>query len=284
MSLLLTLDYFRCQQIIKFHSASFYQAFSRLKDLQRRRGVYAVYAYCRYVDDLIDEKENLPKLLAYKSELDSFIKGHKVKGFRWRTLADTRQYYYKSEKDFVPFYEMIEGQEFDAFPVKIQTKNQLIQYCDLVASSVGKMLIPILAPNEKKDLIPFANALGRAFQITNILRDVGEDYRRNRIYLPEEVMQKFGYTIEDLANYRITPAFKLVWEHLANIAETYYQEAEPWIEHFPLDAQFPLRAGLVIYREILTVIRKANYSVMHTKHFVKDSDKIKLLSTLKGNR
>ncbi len=282
MNLLLGLDYYRCEQVIKKNSASFYQAFSQVKDQQRRQGIFAIYAFCRYVDDLIDEKHDLQGLNRYKSELDELVKGNKVHGFRWRALAHTTKIFYESEQAFSPLYEMIEGQEFDAHPVRIETMKQLIQYCDLVASSVGKMLLPILAPKSKVNLIPFALALGRAFQLTNILRDIGEDYRRDRIYLPKSLMEKYGYHPQDLAKQTINDAFIKLWEDLAKHAEAYYQEAETYLPSFPQDTKLPLYAALVIYRQLLTVIREQKYTVMSTKHFVKDKEKIALLKEIKS--
>ncbi len=281
MTLTVAWSYHRCKQVIKKHSASFFAAFSKINNPKRRHGIYAVYAYCRYVDDLIDEQKDLPKLLAYKSELDDFVKGFKTRGFRWRALADTRRHFYHQETDFQPFYEMIEGQEFDANDVRMQTLPQLLQYCDLVASSVGKMLLPILAPTAKMDLTPFANALGRAFQLTNILRDIGEDYRLDRIYLPESLMREFKYSMVDLSTQTINSEFIQLWEHLAKIAEAYYQEAKTYLKDFPEDTRVPLLASLLIYREILTVIRQNQYQVMTTKHYVSKRDKIAILETIK---
>jgi phytoene/squalene synthetase len=281
MTLTVAWSYHRCKHVIKKHSASFFTAFSKIRDPKRRHGIYAVYAYCRYVDDLIDEHQDLPKLLAYKSELDDFVKGYQPRGFRWRALADTRRHFYHQESDFRPFYEMIEGQEFDAKDVRIQTVPQLLQYCDLVASSVGKMLLPILAPHAKIDLTPFANALGRAFQLTNILRDIGEDFRLDRVYLPASLMNEFGYDMDTLRNQTITPEFIALWEHLAKIAESYYQEAKTYLKYFPKDTRLPLLASLMIYRQILTVIRQNHYQVMTTKHYVSLRDKMALLETTK---
>lgn len=280
MTLQLSLDYYRCQRVIQKHSASFFKAFSQLKDARRKRGIFAVYAFCRHVDDLIDEEHDVQGLHAYKSELDDFVKGQKIKGFRWRALHDTRQQFFPDDQALTPFYQMIEGQEFDAHPVRISTIDQLLHYCDLVASSVGHMLLPILAPASKHDLSPFATALGRAFQLTNILRDVGEDYRRDRVYLPSELLTKHGYTIDDLSQATINPAFKTLWEVLAQLAEQYYQAALKLLPQFPKDTQFPLHGALVIYRGILDVIRQHDYTVMDTKHFVKDRDKKAMLQSI----
>lgn len=282
MGLRLQYAHWRCEQVIKKHSATFYRAFSNIQDKHRRQGIFAVYAFCRHVDDLIDEQHDIKGLQSYKSELDDFVKGYQKKGFRWRALADTRDRFYPDERYFAPFYEMIEGQELDAHPVRIESMEQLLKYADLVASSVGKMLLPMLAPDSKKDLKPFAVSLGRAFQLTNILRDIGEDYRRDRIYLPSLMMKKYGYSIEDLKSQRVNRSFINVWEDIAKIAETNYQDAQTWIEFFPSDVRFSLQASLVLYREILNVIRREHYQVMNQKQFVTQEEKLKILNTLKS--
>ena len=282
MNLALQFAHWRCEQVIKKHSATFYRAFSSIQDKHRRQGIFAVYAFCRYVDDLIDVKHDLHGLQTYKSELDAFVKGYHKKGFRWLALADTRDHFYPDEHYFIPFYEMIEGQEFDAHPVRIETMDQLLKYADLVASSVGKMLLPMLAPKPAQDLTPFAVALGRAFQLTNILRDIGEDYRRDRVYLPNFLMKKHGYGIADLKAQTINAPFIGLWEEIAKLAETYYQEAQSWIEFFPKDVRFSLQASLILYREILNVIRRKQYQVMNQKLFVTQEEKIQLIQSLKS--
>ena len=281
MSLRLDLDYFLTEQIIKKNSASFYAAFSKISDKHRRRGVFSVYAYCRYVDDLIDEKNDLDQLLAYKSKLDDFVKGYPVGGFRWRTLKDTATRFYPVDYDYQAYYEMIEGQEFDAHPVRMETIDQLLQYCDLVASSVGKMLLPILAPKATVDLKPFAIALGRAFQLTNILRDIGEDYRRDRVYLPKSLMNAHHYSLSDLKQSLVNESFIAMWKELASLAERYYQQALPMLVHFPEDTRWPLKGALLVYRAILEVIRHQQYTVMKKKHFVPDDQKMAILKQLK---
>jgi phytoene synthase len=281
MNLGLDFDYFLAKQIIKKNSASFYSAFSKIKDKHRRRGIFAIYAYCRHVDDLIDEKHDLPQLLAYKSKLDNFVKGYPLRGFRWRTLKDTASRFYPHDYDYKPYYEMIEGQEFDAHPVRIDTLDQLLHYCDLVAGSVGKMLLPLLAPKVTMDLNPFAIALGRAFQLTNILRDIGEDYRRDRVYIPKSFMIAHHYSLSDLHHSLINDSFIAMWEELASFAEKNYQQALPMLVHFPDDTKWPLKGALLVYRAILKVIRQEQYTVMKKKHFVRDDEKISILSHLK---
>ena len=281
MNLRLDLDYFLTEQIIKKNSASFYAAFSRLQDKHRRRGIFSVYAFCRYVDDLIDEKKDLNQLLAYKSQLDDFVKGQPVKGFRWRTLKDTARRFYPVDYDYQPYYEMIEGQEFDSHPVRMETLDQLLHYCDLVAGSVGKMLLPLLAPKATMNLTPFAIALGRAFQLTNILRDIGEDHRIDRVYLPKSLMNAHRYSLSDLNQLTINDSFISLWEDLAGLAERYYQQALPMLIHFPQDSRWPLKGALLVYRAILDVVRKNQYTVMKKKHFVSHDEKLAILRKLK---
>jgi phytoene/squalene synthetase len=278
-NLLLQFDYLRCEGVIKKHSKSFYRAFSQIKDPHRRRGIFSVYTYCRYVDDLIDVHHDFTGLMHYKNQLDLFTKGITSSSYRWKTLRDTINRFYPIDYDFKPFYQMIEGQEYDSNPIRISTVNQLLIYCDLVASSVGLMLLPILAPN-KPELSPFATALGRAFQLTNILRDIGEDYRNNRIYLPSELMIQFDYSEDDLKAQRINDSFILMFEHLATIAEGYYQEAIQLLSLFDDEVRFPLTASLFIYREILPTIRHHQYQVMNQKQFVTDSEKNRIIKKI----
>jgi phytoene synthase len=284
MNILLNFDYFLTEQIIKKNSASFYAAFSKIKDKHRRRGIFSVYAFCRYVDDLIDEKKDLNQLLAYKSKLDDFVKGRSLGGFRWRTLKDTAKRFYPDNYDYQPYYQMIEGQEFDSHPVRMETLDQLLHYCDLVAGSVGKMLLPLLAPKATVNLQPFAIALGRAFQLTNILRDIGEDYRRDRVYIPKSLLTAHHYSLSDLNQSTINSSFISLWEEIATLAEKYYQEALPMLIHFPEDSRWPLKGALLVYRAILAVVRKKKYTVMKIKHYVPDDEKMTIIRQLKKNR
>jgi phytoene synthase len=95
-------------------------------------------------------------------------------------------------------------------------------------------------------------------------------------------MKKHGYSIEDLQSQRVNPSFINVWEDIANVAETNYQDAQSWIDFFPNDIRFSLQASLVLYREILNVIRREHYQVMKQKLFVTQEEKMKLLQTLKS--
>ncbi len=284
MNLSLYIDYLRAEALIKKHSKTFYRAFSSLKDTRQRRGIYAVYAYCRLVDDAIDIDKDLKKLHVYKSNLDMLVKGEKARGFLWNVLMDTTTTFQYEERDFKPFYELIEGQEFDAAPVSIQTHDQLLHYCDLVASSVGRMLMPVLVNDPNKDHDQFAEDLGRAFQITNICRDVGEDQQRDRIYLPKALMEEHGYTRDQLWQQTNNDAFKSILMSLHKDARALYAKAEKQLQIFPLSVRFPLHASLVLYRAILDVIEAHHFDVFSTKHFVPLTTKKHLIQTILSSK
>jgi phytoene/squalene synthetase len=282
MLLIPTIDAWRCEAIIKKHSATFYQAFSTIRSRQRREGIFAVYAFCRYVDDIIDEEHDIQKLKLAEKKLKRFVSNREANDFRFRALKRTSNLFYSKSYDFQPYFDMIQGQQYDSNPVLVKNYEELEQYCDWVASSVGMMLLPILAPQQEVTLKPFALALGRAFQITNILRDVGEDFRRDRIYLPAQLLREFNVNLSEVIEEKITPTFIQLWEFLAGKAERYYEQALKQIKVFPRDTQFPLAAALFFYREILNACRQSNYQVIHQKNYVKQEQKITLLKQVKS--
>lgn len=275
------IDAWRCQRIIQRHSTTFYKAFSTIKNNQRKQGIFAVYAFCRHVDDVIDVQKNVHQLNQVERQLQKFVKSGVTKDFRFRALKKTAQIFYSSSYDYQPFFDMIKGQRFDSEPVVIKTVNELETYCDLVASSVGFMLLPILAPGQEKALESFAYSLGRAFQITNILRDVGEDFKRHRIYLPATLLTQFDVNLSSVIEGPISSSFIQLWEHLASKAEQYYTTALTQIKLFPRDTQFPLAAALFFYRDILNACRSAHYQVIHQKNFVSLERKKVLLNDIK---
>lgn len=276
------LDDWRCKLIIQKHSATFYKAFSTLKDPSRKKGIFAVYAFCRHVDDVIDVEQNVNKLNQIEKKLQNFVKRGEANDFRFRSLKRTAQLFYKETYSYQPYFDMIEGQRFDSEPVVINTYNELEQYCDLVASSVGFMLLPILAPKQETSLQTFAFSLGRAFQITNILRDVGEDFKRNRIYLPAELLRQYNVNLSTVIEDKMTQSFIQLWEYLASKAESYYTQALSQIKQFPRDTQFPLAAALFFYRDILNACRKASYQVIHQKNYVSNEQKKFLLKEIRS--
>ena len=266
-----------CEEIIKKNSFTFYKAFSKIKNKQKRDAIYAVYAFCRYADDLVDEEQNKEALIDLEDELTLFKNGYKINHFRWRALRYTTKPFYGPSYDYKPFYDMIEGQKRDLNHMGYDTLEELLKYCYLVAGTVGLMLVPILSRKNSKELEKFAIDLGYAMQITNILRDVGEDYRNHRIYLPKDMLKNANYSIDDLAHDIINNEFKNLFEELAKIAEDNFDLALSKINLFPDDSRLPLALSIILYREILNSCRENGYDVFTKKNFVSDERKNQLI-------
>ncbi|WP_025724975.1 phytoene/squalene synthase family protein [Acholeplasma granularum] len=270
-----------CEQIIKDNSKTFYKAFSTLKSKADRYAIYAIYAYCRVVDDSIDEYKDLDLLKSYERKLSALKNGNIPDDFIFRSLNEVIKTYYPIKYDFKPYYELIIGQEMDYRFTQPNTLNELLDYCYKVAGVVGEMLGYILA--EKKDVDKInrvAINLGEAMQITNILRDIGEDKKRNRIYLPKDVMNKFNYSKDDLYNEVVNENFINTVEYLALYAHDKYQSAIDQIDLFKVDARKPLLLASKFYEAILDSIRMNNYQVFSIRSIVSDETKKEIIKTL----
>ncbi len=274
----LTKAYHHCESIIKEHSKTFYKAFMLLPK-EKKQAVWAVYAFCRQVDDIVDEGGN-PKeeLYAFKQSFDAFLQGHlPSEEPMWLALQDVFQKY---EMDVEAFHDMITGQEMDLYKKLYYTEEEVLHYSYYVASTVGLMLLPILAPNNKDALRQDAIALGQAMQITNILRDIGEDLERERIYIPIEKLEQAGYSVADLKMHIVNNKFISVWEDMALKAEKLYEQAMSSIDLYPLHSRTPVKGAAYLYRAILGSIRKKGYSVFKTKHFVSNEEKREIISQI----
>ncbi len=270
--------YSYCERIIADNSKSFYKAFSLLpKD--KRKAVWAVYAFCRRVDDIVDEgSQPETELRAFQREFDEFLSGSvRWNDPMWRALEDVFESY---DMDATAFYGLIKGQEMDLTIHRYRTLDELIDYSYHVASTVGLMLLPILAPGRTAQLKEGAISLGYAMQITNILRDIGEDFSMGRIYLPEEIMRKYGLAEEALENGIVSESFIQVWEELAETAEFHYGRAFETIGDYPLSSRLPVKGAALVYREILVTIRSKEYTVFNQKHYVTEDSKQSILACL----
>lgn len=267
-----------CEEMIKKNSLTFYKAFSKMNDQRKKEAVYAVYAFCRYADDLIDENHDLEGLMQLKMDLDRYVQGRTPDQFFFRALKNTTKDFYPKRYDYSPFYDMIKGQEMDADFKEIKTEEELLHYCYYVAGSVGLMLTPILSKQHKL-LNEFAVTLGYAMQITNILRDIGEDYQKERIYLPTDLLEQANYSVDQLSHGMINSEFINMFEYLAKKAENYYKRALADLYLFEKDVKVPLGLSIILYREIIQVCRDNQYDVFSKKNFVTDERKEELIKT-----
>lgn len=267
-------DFNQCEAIIKENSKTFYKAFSMLKSKMDRQAIYAIYAYCRIIDDAIDEYKDILLLESYQKKLESLIKKEPQSDFVFRALAYVVENYYPKDYDFKPYFGLIEGQRQDYKFEQPKTLDDLLSYCYLVAGVVGEMLSYVLAPKEAvNDVRMVAIYLGEAMQITNILRDIGEDRKRARTYIPLDLMEQFNYTKQDLEKGVVNTHFTQLFEHLATFAENRYKIALEKINLFKPDARKPLMLAALMYEAIIHRVRENAYDVFNVRAVVSDETK-----------
>lgn len=270
--------YHHCRDVIEKHSKTFSKAFAMLPK-QQKRAVWAIYAFCRRVDDIVDEGDH-PKaeLEAFSHEFDAFMEGKlELHDPCWKALDDVFRHF---SIDPEPYYEMIKGQRMDLYPNTIKTKEDLLDYCYHVASTVGLMLLPVIAPGRVATLRKGAIELGYAMQLTNILRDIGEDIENDRIYIPQDVMDTYGYRYVDLKEKRVNKKFVKMWEDLARDAEMYYDRAMQTLPNYPLYSRAPVGGAARMYRAILPTVRKNGYQVFNHRNFVSDQEKKQIIAKM----
>ncbi|WP_047373775.1 phytoene/squalene synthase family protein [Exiguobacterium sp. ZOR0005] len=273
--------YRQCEEIMKKGSLTFYRAFSLLSKPDRQ-AVTAVYAFCRTLDDAVDESDRPEESLAeFLQAFDHFLSGAEQTDALWVALRDVWERY---EMDVEPFFELAEGMKWDLHKSRYETLEETEQYGYYAASTVGLMLLPILVPRPeeamKAELRQGAIDLGIAMQLTNILRDVGEDLNRDRIYVPRDVLERHGMTEADLLARTVSPAFIDVWETLAQRAEMLYASARKTHRLYPPASRKPVQAAALLYEGILDAARHNEYDVFTKRAYVSTLQKGKLLARL----
>ena len=241
-----------CQEKTAKSGSSFYYSF-RFLSKSRRLAITALYAFCREVDDIADECMDLSvaqtKLNWWRSEIDRLYQNQPQHPAAKALLPAIHTYQLDAEH----FMEIIDGMEMDLNFNRYQDFKQLQLYCYRVASVVGLLSAQIFGFNNRKTL-KFAHDLGMAFQLTNIIRDVGEDARRNRIYLPLDELAKFGVSEDDLLASRESIAVKRLLDFQIERAESYYDKA---LSALPAEDHKNQRVSLMmasIYRTLLREI------------------------------
>ncbi|MCC5892450.1 phytoene/squalene synthase family protein [Exiguobacterium sp.] len=273
--------YRQCEEIMKKGSLTFYRAFSLLSKPDRQ-AVTAVYAFCRTLDDAVDESDRPEESLAeFLQAFDRFLAGDEQTDALWVALRDVWGRY---DMDVEPFFELAEGMKWDLHKSRYATLEETEQYGYYAASTVGLMLLPILVPHPeeamKAELKQGAIDLGIAMQLTNILRDVGEDLNRDRIYVPRDVLERHGMTEADLLARTVSPAFINVWETLAERAEALYASARKTHRLYPPASRKPVQAAALLYEGILDAARRNDYDVFTKRAYVSTLQKGKLLAKL----
>ncbi len=277
--------YEMCRKETQKWAKTFYLG-TLLLPYQKRRAIWAIYVWCRRTDELMDSEEALNKSQVELSDnLDKWeentrnVFGGQIKTDLDAVLADTIENFPQS---ITPYLDMIEGQRMDLNKFRYKTFEELKLYCYRVAGTVGLMTQNVMgldtaytsAPwSEIPDPSEAAVALGIANQLTNILRDVGEDRQRGRIYLPLDEILKFGYSEEELLRGEINTQWKRLMAFQLNRARTWFQLSEDGIKWLSEDARWPVWTSLRLYRGILDAIEQLDYDVFNNRAYVKNSIK-----------
>jgi phytoene synthase len=249
-----------CQQKAAQSGSSFYYSFLFLP-AERRRAITALYAFCREVDDVADEVSDVgvarTKLAWWRTEVANLFAGHPRHPVT-RALAPFVAPY---GLDAARMNEIIDGMEMDLTHHRYADFDALKLYCHRAAGVVGQLAAAIFGYRNPSAL-EYAEALGTAFQLTNIIRDVGEDARRDRVYLPADELARFGLDAQDILARRGDTRFAKLMEFQADRAASYYDLAMAKLA--PEDRRNQ-RAGLImaaIYRALLTEIRRDGFQVL----------------------
>lgn len=277
-----TLDaaYLQCAEITRNNSRTFYLS-SRLLPREMRAAARALYAFCRITDDIVDrptsdegEQNRLADLQNWRRHsLESHHASVNPTSTGLTTLAwtDTRARF-GIPKAYAE--QLIEGVGQDLTHNRYANFDDLAHYCYLVASTVGLMTMHIVG-YAGPQAIPYAIKLGVALQLTNILRDVGEDWANGRIYLPQDELAVYGISEEQIAAGRVTPRWRAFMRFQIDRARRLYEEAMPGIGMLGRDGQIAIAASAVLYRDILTKIEENDYDVFTRRAHTSGMEKLR---------
>jgi presqualene diphosphate synthase len=245
------------ETIVRAAGTSFYHGM-RVLPADRRHAMYAIYAFCRIVDDIVDEPGALPdklrELAAWRQRIAGLYKGQSDDAVTRVLVAAVAKFGLRAE-DFIA---VIDGMQMDGETVIVAPRMaELDLYCDRVASSVGRLSVRTFGDaSPAADRVAFA--LGRALQLTNILRDIQEDAERGRLYLPAEYLADAGVPPEPMAALT-SPGLHLVCERLATLAHRYFSDARQEMENCDRTAMKPARLMGATYDSILSALENRGW-------------------------
>jgi len=271
--------YRAAERVTAVWAKSFYFA-SRFLPLPKRRAVFALYDYCRHADNLVDARGDRPAvavradLRALGNTVRALHAGAPPRDPRWLALADTLR---RHPVPLAPLLELLDGVARDLESVDVPDFPTLAGYCRLVAGGVGLMLGPVLGAPADAFSEPGVR-LGVAMQLTNVLRDVGEDLAAGRVYLPADELCRFGLDRAALEARRVTPEFQALMEFQVARARRYFREGSRVVPLFPNDgSRLTVRLLQQTYAGILDAIEKLEYDVFRTRACVSARRKLVIL-------
>lgn len=277
-SSLLSEAYDRCGEVCAEYAKTFYLG-TLLMTPERRRAIWAIYVWCRRTDELVDgpnASHITPTALdRWESRLEDLFRGRPFDMLD-AALSDTVT---KFPVDIQPFKDMIEGMRLDLKKSRYKNFDELYLYCYYVAGTVGLMSVPVMgiAPESQattESVYNAALALGIANQLTNILRDVGEDARRGRVYLPQDELAQAGLSDEDIFAGKVTEKWRNFMKNQIRRARMFFDEAEKGVTELSSASRWPVWASLLLYRQILDEIEANDYNNFTRRAYVSKPKKI----------
>ena len=272
--------YESCRQETATWAKTFYLG-TLLLPPEKRRAIWAIYVWCRRTDELMDSEEAQARPVSELAErLDRWEA--KTRALFEGTVADDLDAVMvdtleRFPQSIQPYLDMIEGQRMDLTWTRYPTFKDLRLYCYRVAGTVGLMTEGVMGIAQAYTTAPWSHvpntsdaavALGIANQLTNILRDVGEDRGRGRIYLPQEDLERFGYSEEDLMAGRLNDAWRALMAFQLERAREWFARSEAGVRWLSADARWPVWTSLRLYRGILDVIEQLDYDVFQNRAYV----------------
>jgi phytoene synthase len=265
--------YAHCAEVTRSHSKTFYLT-SGLLGGEAQNAARALYAFCRVSDDLVDQET--------RGDISSV--NRKLEAWKKRSLLDEPQ-----PNDLIPLAwadartkfgipieyaeQLLEGVAQDLVKTRYVSFNELAHYCYGVASTVGLMTMHLIGFSSS-EAIPYAIKLGIALQLTNILRDVGEDWQKGRLYLPQDELDAFGITEDDIASGKATRKWQQFMQYQIERVRQLYAESIPGIAMLNRKGRFAIAASADLYQAILEDIERVEYDVFQHRAHLTMGDKL----------
>ena len=272
-------SYEECRLYTRYYAKSFYFS-SFLLPKEKRNAAYAVYSFCRYADNIVD-KAGKNSLAEAEKNIDSLLE-NLDEVYSGRSVNDGFSAFGNTVRKFdIPkhyFTELVEGVSMDMKTKRYKSFTELEHYCYKVASVVGLIMSEIFRYSNSAAL-EYAVHLGKAMQLTNILRDIHDDYTMNRVYIPQDELSGFGYREEDIGNKVINKNFLSLIKHQIERARRFYEIAEKGIPYLTDDgSRTTVVLMLKIYSGILNKIEEKKYDVYSGRVYVSRAEKIFIMT------
>lgn len=259
MSVTLDASYAHCKELVRRHGKTYYWSTLALPAVKRHH-VWAVYGFCRHADDIVDDLGPVPADVRAKALGDlgdrffEALEGDAPDDLVLRAVVHTVRAF-GIDRDC--FRRFLESMAMDLTTQHYETWEDLLSYMDGSAAVIGEMMLPILEPTSRSAFEP-ARDLGLAFQLTNFLRDIGEDLERNRVYIPQEDIRRFG---AHPAERRVDSAWRSLLAFEISRARQLYASAAEGVAYLPAASARCVATALALYSRILAVIENNDYDV-----------------------